>query len=97
MTNQEIATEQNMQTVDNKEFEEKSDVTEAEDGVMVIVNKEKVYLRNKESYIFVDIFNFIDFDLTKMYGTSVVLKLNGKEASYTDALKEGDEIEIYWQ
>ncbi|MBE6048208.1 MAG: cell division protein FtsA [Clostridium sp.] len=97
VTNQEIATEQNMQTVDNKEFEEKSDVTEAEDGVMVIVNKEKVYLRNKESYIFVDIFNFIDFDLTKMYGTSVVLKLNGKEASYTDALKEGDEIEIYWQ
>ena len=80
-----------------KEIEKETIAEETEDGLMVIVNKEKVYLKNKQSYIFVDIFNFIDFDLTKMYGTEVVLKLNGKEAAYTDVLKEGDEIEVYWK
>lgn len=80
-----------------KEIEKETIAEETEDGLMVIVNKEKVYLKNKESYIFVDIFNFIDFDLTKMYGTEVVLKLNGNEAAYTDVLKEGDEIEVYWK
>ena len=90
----EVSEDSVAQVSEPKEIE---DETIEEDGFMVIVNKEKVYLKNKESYIFVDIFNFIDFDLTKMYGTEVVLKLNGKEAAYTDVLKEGDEIEVYWK
>ncbi len=76
---------------------EEETVEKTEDGLMVIVNKEKVYLKNKKSYIFVDIFNFIDFDLTVPHGKSVILKLNGKDAAYTDILNEGDEIEVYWE
>lgn len=69
----------------------------SEDGLMVIVNGEKVYLKGKKSYIFVDIFNFIDFDLTMHEGKLVVTEINGESATYTDLLKEGDEIKIYWK
>lgn len=51
---------------------------------------------DKSSYIFVDIFSFIDFDLSKAQG-SVKLKLNGKQAGFTDLLSNGDNIEIYWE
>lgn len=51
---------------------------------------------DKSSYIFVDIFSFIDFDLSRAQG-SVKLKLNGKQAGFTDLLSNGDNIEIYWE
>ena len=63
---------------------------------MVIINEEKTYLAGKDSYIFVDIFNHITFDLTVPKG-NIVLLLNGKPAAYTDELKYGDEIKIYWE
>ncbi len=62
----------------------------------VVVNGETVFLNgNKSEYIFVDIFNFIDFDLSKPKG-SIRLKLNGKEAEYMDTIQDGDVIDIYW-
>ncbi|WP_341877049.1 cell division protein FtsA [Defluviitalea saccharophila] len=64
--------------------------------VIVTVNSNKVTLKGKKSdYIFVDIFNFIDFDLKNPQG-NIVLKLNGKRAAFTDIIKQGDQIEIYW-
>lgn len=66
-------------------------------GVQLTVNGEEVSLGgNREQYIFVDIFNYIDFDLSKPQGT-VVLKLNGQPAAFTDTIKQGDVIEIYWK
>ncbi|MSR89855.1 cell division protein FtsA [Inconstantimicrobium porci] len=62
----------------------------------VKVNGEKCILKNKKQYIFVDIFNFIDFDTTLIKG-SIKLLLNGKEAAYTDVLKKDDEIRIFWE
>ncbi len=65
-------------------------------GVEVKVNGRNVVLKeNRAQYIFVDIFNYIDFDLTKPQGT-IVLKLNGKQAAFTDVIRSGDTIEIYW-
>lgn len=62
----------------------------------VIVNGKPVVISdNKKSYIFVDIFNYIDFDLSKPKGI-ISLKLNGKRANYTDIIKSGDYIEISW-
>ena len=46
--------------------------------------------------MFVDVFNYIDFDLTKPQGT-IELRLNGKPAAFTDLIDEGDEIEISWR
>lgn len=65
--------------------------------VRVIVNGHEVVMReNKPQYIFVDVFNYIDFDLTKPKG-SIILKLNGRQAAFADKIMTGDEIEIYWQ
>ena len=82
-------------SVDNEEVIEKNNESEKND-FMVIINEEKTYLAGKDSYIFVDIFNHITFDLTVPKG-NIVLLLNDKPASYTDELKYGDEIKIYWE
>lgn len=66
------------------------------DDIKVTVNGKIIYLKNKKTkYIFVDIFNYIDFDLTKPKG-NIMLKLNGRNASFTDEIHYGDVIDIYW-
>ena len=62
----------------------------------IIVNKKPVTLKGKASYIFVDVFDFIDFDTHKLNGTEIITTLNGNKADFTAPLKEGDLIEIYW-
>jgi len=65
--------------------------------VIVTVNGEKVIMKSeKADYIFVDVFNFIDFDLSHPQG-NIILKLNGNRAAFTDSIKNGDVIEIYWE
>ncbi|MCR5789988.1 MAG: rod shape-determining protein [Lachnospiraceae bacterium] len=66
-------------------------------SMAVTVNDESVILTGKSSYIFVDVFEFYDFDLSKPQGRAVVTKLNGKSAPYAAMLHEGDEIQIYWE
>ena len=62
----------------------------------VSVNGRSITLDGKRSqYIFVDIFNYIEFDLTKPQG-NIVLRLNGRQAGFTDTIKPGDSIEISW-
>jgi cell division protein FtsA len=65
-------------------------------GQWVIVNGQKVVLKNnKQKHVFVDIFDYISFDLTKPKG-NIILKLNGKHAAFTDEIKPGDVIDVYW-
>lgn len=45
---------------------------------------------------FVDLFNYIDIDPKNPQG-NIVLKLNGKDASYLDAVSAGDHADIYWE
>ncbi len=63
----------------------------------VIVNNESVTLHGKADYIFVDIFDAIDFDLSKPNGRSIVTTLNGSTPDYMQAIHEGDKIEVYWK
>ena len=63
----------------------------------VIVNKLPVTLTGKESYVFVDVFSFIDFDLKASDGRSIVTLLNGRNAEYMEPLNNGDVIDIYWE
>lgn len=65
-------------------------------SIAVIVNKQPVILSGKSSYVFVDVFSFIDFDLKSPGGRAIVTKLNGRNAEYMEPLKEGDVLEIYW-
>ncbi|NLM74853.1 MAG: cell division protein FtsA [Clostridiaceae bacterium] len=69
----------------------------ARDGITVKVNGKLITLPPKPTgYIFIDIFNHIDFDLTSPKGV-VQLRLNGREAGFTDAIGSGDVIDIYWE
>lgn len=73
-----------------------NEASQVSEGVSVTVNGKMVLLHEKkEQYIFVDVFNFVDFDLSKPQG-NIVLKLNGKQAAFTDTIRQGDSIEIYW-
>ena len=70
--------------------------SEVDDKIEVIVNDKVIFLTKKEKPpIFVDIFNHLDFDMTKPKGTLKLL-LNGQRANYTDFLKNGDRILINW-
>jgi len=69
----------------------------ANSTIMVIANGRPVTLSGKKDYIYVDIFDYIDFDLTQPQGKSVVTLLNGVKAGYVDVLKNGDQIEIFWE
>ena len=87
-----------------KEGEDGQETTEADeaekspaDGIDVVVNEKIVHLRGKDSFIFVDVFDYIDFDLSKPQGKSVATLLNGKNAQYTEQLKTGDKLDIYWE
>ena len=64
--------------------------------IIVNVNGNDVTLDNKDYYIFVDVFDAIHFDLNGGRGRSVVTRLNGKDAQYTEMLHDGDTIEVYW-
>jgi len=64
--------------------------------IEVSVNEKKIKLNGKKQYIFVDVFNYIDFDLTKIKGL-IVLRINGEKAGYSDKLKNGDVIEVKWE
>lgn len=81
----------------NKEKEDtKQPIPLENQRVIVMVNRKPVVLRGKPKYIFVDIFDFIDFDLSKPQG-AIVTKLNGNQAQFMEELHEGDMIEVYWK
>ena len=65
--------------------------------IHVVVNKKPLTLSGKKDYIFVDVFDYIDFDLSKPQGTSVETLLNGEKAGYTQVLTEGDVLDIFWK
>ena len=65
----------------------------------VIVNHSPITMQGKASYVFVDVFDYIDFDLgsSASAGRSIVTNLNGRPAQFMEPLSEGDVIEIYWK
>ncbi|MCD3216077.1 cell division protein FtsA [Clostridium botulinum C] len=65
------------------------------EGLHIVVNEKPVTLRGKDKYIFVDIFDNIEFDLTIAQG-NLILLLNDRKAGYYDELKEGDIVKIFW-
>ena len=95
--------EQQDEVVKNQAIEEKItekawiiDNQDEKNKVRVIVNDEEITLKGKNEYIFVDVFNYIEFNLTIAKG-ELVLLLNDKIASYTSILNEGDIIKIFWR
>ncbi|HEY9061333.1 MAG TPA: cell division protein FtsA [Pseudobacteroides sp.] len=63
---------------------------------VTINGKDTVLKGDKPQYIFIDVFNHIDFDLSSGKGNAV-FKINGEKAAFTDEIKSGDIIEICWE
>lgn len=72
----------------------------AEDNVVkvitVTVNGQQVTLSGKVNYIFVDIFDYYEFDLSTVRG-EIITTVNGKKAEYMQNIYDGDVIEVYWK
>lgn len=66
-------------------------------SILVQVNGLPVRLYGKPEYVFVDVFDHIDFDLSKPEGKAVVTRLNGREAQYMEKITEGDVLDIFWR
>lgn len=78
----------------------KNDIQEEDSSkntVTVIVNGEPVELSGKDTYIFVDIFTHISFDLQAGKGRAIATVINGRDAKFSEELHEGDKIELYWK
>ena len=79
--------------LDGKENEKIESIDTEINTIIVTVNSEKVTLSGKESYVFVDIFDKIKFDLTSNKGM-LMLILNNEKASFYSPLHDGDNIEL---
>lgn len=85
------------ETSDESVSEEKPGQDSQKGSVTVIVNKEPVTLKGKPSFVFVDVFDAINFNLADSRGRNIVTKINGRQAQYMENLKDGDVVDIYWE
>ena len=65
--------------------------------IEIVANGKNITMHGKASYVFVDVFDYIDFDLRNPAGRSVITRVNGLDAAYMQELKEGDNLEIFWE
>lgn len=79
---------------DNGEYEESKSVKRE---LTITVNGMPTVLKGKNSYVFVDVFDAINFNLTDSRGRNIVTRLNGREAQYMENLKDSDAVEVYWE
>ena len=64
----------------------------------ITVNGEQVTIPAKSKHaIFVDVFDVYPFDMSKVGGKRLVTRINGQDKNFTDPLREGDAVEIYWE
>lgn len=65
--------------------------------IQVKVNGRDVVLRNKVTYIFVDVLDVYPFDTTVAGGTSLITTINGEICEFTSEIHSGDILEIFWK
>lgn len=87
---------ENKLVVENKASENLTKENSKHRTISVVANDKTVVMNNKEKYIFIDVFDYIDFDLTRVKG-SLILMLNGNKAGYYDELSDGDVVKVYWE
>lgn len=64
--------------------------------ITILVNGSIVTLKGKVEYTVVDMFVVYEFDINVRKGKSLIIKINGKESGYTEALHDMDKVEVYW-
>ncbi len=94
----EPVTQTRQETATKEQSEEVPEVPEPVD-IVVFANKQTIVMSGKPQYVYVDIFDYINFDISAAAskGRAIVTLLNGRPAQYMETLNEGDNIEIYWK
>ena len=92
-----IIEKDNTDSKDTKKEKEEKEEKEEPAGIQVIVNKEPIFMSGKAEYIYVDVFDYIEFNLNDSRGRNIVTHLNGQNTEYTAPLKDGDVVDIYWE
>ncbi len=87
-----------------EEVEQKKENVNSSEGtsnevheIHITVNNTPVTLSGKASYIFVDILDFYPFDTHTAGGSSIVMTVNGMEATFSTPIKDGEQMELYWE
>ncbi len=80
-----------------QESTQAAELPDGEQPFQITVNGETITLKNKKEFIFVDIFEYIQFDLSQSKGRMLKTEVNGQAAQYTQLLNRGDKIDIYWK
>ena len=65
--------------------------------IHVVVNGSPIVMRGKKEYVYVDVFDYIEFDLKNPAGSSIITNLNGQPAEYLREITDGDVIDIRWK
>ena len=89
----------NDETVFEKEIDVGKKVLKAEasENTRIIVNGKNILIsKPQEDVLFIDVFDYIDFDRTRVKG-ELVLEINGSKANFTDKLYNDDKVSVYWR
>lgn len=106
LNNEELSTFSHNEVYEKDELKERDEdllelkkdtISENKNEITVIVNNEPIKLYGKTSYIYVDVFDFYPFDLTRAAQFQLITTLNGEPADFTLPIKEKDVIELYWK
>lgn len=73
------------------------DLWEEKPEITVFVNETEVALKQKKSYILVDVLDFYPMDLSLGKEKKMRLKVNGTKADFTTAIGDGDNIIMEWE
>ena len=65
--------------------------------IHVTVNGTPIEMNDRADYIFVDIFNYYEFNVNERGHKGVGTTINGRPCAYVDPIREGDSIEIFWK
>jgi cell division protein FtsA len=78
-------------------IKEDNNIRDNEKKIKLVINNEEMEIYyKKDKFVFVDIFDYIDFDLSSLRG-KLILKVNNRDAEYLEELKDGDNIKVYWE
>ncbi|MBC7959850.1 MAG: cell division protein FtsA [Vallitaleaceae bacterium] len=89
--------DENSITTKAPEVKEKTTPLEQQsiNSIKVLVNGQFITMNSKKNYVFVDIFDYYAFDLSKPKGI-VECEINGTKSTYMEPIHDGDVIKVYW-
>ncbi len=99
-----FASRQMINPIEKQELEEKKRLEEEKEKesqenqvIKVMFNGSPATLTGKKSYVFVDVFDAVNFELKNIPGKKIVTMLNGQNAVYMNPLYNGDVIDVFWE